>query len=420
MDDDLFEEEYLRCDDCGQYYPKSYLKRCRTCGRIVCGHCRPYHPQTHQRKQNSGPNTTEHIISEISDRVSSIKKRISSTKNKIHLPTISHDKSDVTKILRILVCAIVIISIVSIFGFGYDNEDYDIPAIPTIPGYDYVYSQNPHIVVDESYSGYITDTLYFEYRDAIYSVQASTEESIYMGSKNKDSHIFEGDYEKYYSLKITDPHQDTFYEDVLDDLRNIKYSQNLDSDEYVELITSFVQAIPYDNYAAVSARYPITVFFDGTGDCDEKSMLLCGLLEREGYDVVLFDLVDAEHMSVGIKTDSGTGYVNGYAYIEATGDSLIGEVPELEGGIIPDANPDVFIIGDGVMTYTKYNDIDRIINYRVALDERYEYWKDKELYTQEEVDRYNYYFVELWDELWNANAGDREKLQSLVLNHPLW
>lgn len=400
--DDLFEEEYLRCDECGQYYPKSYLKRCKICGKIVCERCRPYHLEqktkaTHKFSKSDIYRTQRPIINSIS---SCFGKLIS----------FGFGYAKVAGLVIILSFAI--LGVLTLGGGILSGDNAYLPEIPIIK-----VTPNPHIVLDDTYSGQTYKTLYFDWRGAQYPVSAQVDSSIYMGSKDSASHIFPGDYETYYVRKTTDTQQDAFYEDVLDDLEQIRYSQNLDSDEYAELITAFVQSIPYDENAPDDARYPVSVFFDGKGDCDEKSMLLCGLLAREGYDVVLFDLPNVEHMSAAIKADSTVGYTDGYVYIETTDSWLIGQVPDFDGEK-PDTNPEYYKIGDGYMQYLSYDEVEMIIDYRDDLDLFLDNWQ-VDSYNHAEVNRYNV-FVDVYNSLWDVNnAGERELLYSLVVNNPL-
>lgn len=36
-------KELLTCDKCGESFPKSKLKRCHTCGMVLCRNCRKHH-----------------------------------------------------------------------------------------------------------------------------------------------------------------------------------------------------------------------------------------------------------------------------------------------------------------------------------------------------------------------------------------
>jgi hypothetical protein len=103
----------------------------------------------------------------------------------------------------------------------------------------------------------------------------------------------------------------------------------LGPDEYAELIATYVQEMPYDSVAArraVSTRYPIVTAVDGTGVCADKSLLMAGLLQHEGFRVVLLDFLPESHMAVGLKVSEGGYRGTGYAFVETTALSLVGEV----------------------------------------------------------------------------------------------
>ncbi|MCK4270966.1 MAG: hypothetical protein KAW93_10860, partial [Methanogenium sp.] len=130
---------------------------------------------------------------------------------------------------------------------------------------------------------------------------------------------------EYYKSFINDPGLEEIYASVNAGLQEIKTARNLDDDGYAELITLFVQSIPYktDNENP-DPKFPVETIYENSGDCDDKSILLAGLLQREGYDVILFEFIEEEHMGVGILSP-GYGYAGtDYAYIEATDVNLIG------------------------------------------------------------------------------------------------
>ena len=73
------------------------------------------------------------------------------------------------------------------------------------------------------------------------------------------------------------------------------------------LMTVFVQSLPYNTKSGVldsPPRFPVETFVDGTGNCEDKSVLLPGLLSREGYDVVLFLFLPEHHIALGIRNSS--------------------------------------------------------------------------------------------------------------------
>ena len=191
------------------------------------------------------------------------------------------------------------------------------------------------------------------------------ESPVYAGARSaeKSARIYDGGIGEdewlsgIYTSMIVDPAQDRFYEDLLSRLRGIRADQELDDDEYLELVTVFVQSIDYENLDLVHPKYPIETYVDGRGDCDDRSMLLAGLLSREGYRVSLLYFDSELHMGVGI--DCGDeGYANtGYGYIETTNVTLVGIVPTtLRGGTVLSSYPLVIPVGDGTRTYTLCNE----------------------------------------------------------------
>jgi hypothetical protein len=85
-------------------------------------------------------------------------------------------------------------------------------------------------------------------------------------------------------------------------------------------------------------RYPVETLFDRGGDCEDTSILTAAILDRMGYDVALLELLDRQHMAVGLSIGTitfsyGHGWhyeYNGkkYYYIETTGENWeIGEMP---------------------------------------------------------------------------------------------
>ena len=106
-------------------------------------------------------------------------------------------------------------------------------------------------------------------------------------------------------------------------LRDIRDRLSLDDDGYADLLTAYVQSIPYTKtYGEIN--FPIETVYENTGDCADKTLLLAGLLLNEGYDVALFEFDN--HIMPGIKTSTGSGgYDNtGYTIIETTSLTPIG------------------------------------------------------------------------------------------------
>jgi hypothetical protein len=134
---------------------------------------------------------------------------------------------------------------------------------------------------------------------------------------------------EYYRKIIFETREESVYEDVLYDLRYYRDYSKMDNGTYVEFITAFVQSIPYNNDSSYVPLLPVETLIAGTGDCDDKSMLLAALLSTEGYATSLItvhtsDLREygADHMGIGII---GGNFDNtGYMYIETTNRTPIG------------------------------------------------------------------------------------------------
>lgn len=198
-------------------------------------------------------------------------------------------------------------------------------------------STYPSIASNES-TGLLCRQFTFPFQKTNITVSVSVSTSLYYGAKNgdKSATVPEGTVAMdaapaYYRAFIEDPHQDEMYAELLHTLRAIRQEYRYSDDEYLELLTVFVQSLPYDTVSGTRpdtpARFPVETLVDGTGDCDDKSLLLAGLLAREGYDAALLLFIPEHHMAVGVK-DGSTGYRNtGYLYVETTGVSLIGVVP---------------------------------------------------------------------------------------------
>lgn len=168
---------------------------------------------------------------------------------------------------------------------------------------------------------------------------------------------------------IVDPAQEPFFAALLGQLRALRDARGLDRDRYFELMTAFVQAIPYD-YHAPAARFPIEVYADGTGDCDEKTRLLAGLAAREGYAVAILAFDDDNHVALGVRVQH-RGFRGGpWAYVETTNAAWVGD-PKFDteriwsGHALHDA--EVVPVGTGSTVYGADVDVARIAAAREAL-----------------------------------------------------
>jgi hypothetical protein len=157
----------------------------------------------------------------------------------------------------------------------------------------------------------------------------------------------------YYLAFLNDPNQDEFYRDLLGAFREIRARESMDDDEYVELMAVAVQSLPYETDGTLTApKFPIETYVDGKGDCDDKSLLLAGLLAREGYSVSLLYFKPETHMAVGVKGYRCNYRETGYGYVATTNVTMVG-VPatQLAGGVNLTSVPLVIPVANGTRLY---------------------------------------------------------------------
>ena len=228
----------------------------------------------------------------------------------------------------------------------------------------------------------------FRYRSDNYFVNIPVNTSLYRAatiSPNKLQVNGSEDFGFLYREMMEDPALESFYADMLKELRRTRYNggSNLTDDEYLEMVTSFVQQIPYDNTTAGNPRYPVEVIFDGKGDCDEKSLLLNGLLSREGYDVALMAFPSLKHATSGIRIHLASNKpsfrvfsdrTRDYVYIETTATRLIGFYGD-DYGLAP--QPIIVPVGNGTLQYTKINYVMKIFADLQTMEDQLEILDEK-------------------------------------------
>ncbi|HII99748.1 MAG TPA: hypothetical protein HA272_10975 [Methanoregula sp.] len=162
----------------------------------------------------------------------------------------------------------------------------------------------------------------FSFHNTSGSVSIAVNASVYAASKKSYRGVIlvrnpEGYGNKYYNAIMNDPTQEAIYDDLLVQFRAIRNEHNLSDDDYLEMMTSFVQTIPYKDGGNAPPKYPAELLVENMGDCDDKAMLLSGLLAREGYTVSLFKFGPESHMAMGIGSDAFPYKATGYTYLEA-------------------------------------------------------------------------------------------------------
>ena len=171
--------------------------------------------------------------------------------------------------------------------------------------------------------------------------------------------------QKFYAQFLNDDYDVETLENILTILSSREIGTDFD---LVQVIVSFVQAIPYEE--AADQKYPLETLYLNKGDCSDKSVLLGKLLSIAGYDVCLFVYEKAKHMSVGLKVDESSDYYhNNYIYIESTGYNPIGNIPkEFAGGIKIEEEPIVVYLEDGDYEISGFNDLKQLYN---SIEETY-------------------------------------------------
>ena len=202
----------------------------------------------------------------------------------------------------------------------------------------------------------------FPFQDYSVTIDVPVDAAVYAGARNADkgARIFDQDITEdewragIYRALMEDPEQEGFFAGLLSALRSVRDTRALDSDEYAELLAVFVQSIPYETRKSSDPRFPVEVYVDGAGDCDDKSLLLASLLAREGYRAALLYFGPEAHMAVGVGC-SGPGYRHtGYAYIETTNVTFVGVPPrELADGVRLESFPTIIPVGSGTLNYTR-------------------------------------------------------------------
>ena len=155
-----------------------------------------------------------------------------------------------------------------------------------------------------------------------------------------------------YRAMVQDPAQDSLYAGLLTETDKIRLQQKLSDDEYLELIAVYVQSLRYETREQNPAKFPVETIVDRAGDCDDKSLLLAGLLSREGYPVALLLFGPESHMAVGVGSDDYLYKNTGYTFVETTNYSFVG-VPtdKLGGNLTLYSDPVIIPISNGTKFY---------------------------------------------------------------------
>lgn len=134
------------------------------------------------------------------------------------------------------------------------------------------------------------------------------------------------------------------------EFRRIRAERSLDDDEYLELMVAGIQAIPYGD-PAEDTKLAVEVLAEGRGVCTDKSLLLGSLLVHEGYDTVLWVFSTQRHVALGVASDDAQFRGTGYAFVEATSPSFVGQAGSAYRAAGPVARPPATIALGGHRAY---------------------------------------------------------------------
>jgi hypothetical protein len=155
-----------------------------------------------------------------------------------------------------------------------------------------------------------------------------------------------------YRAMVNDPAQEEMYSDLLEEIKKTRLRQKLSDDEYLELIAVYIQSLRYETREQNPAKFPVETVVDRAGDCDDRSLLLAGLLSREGYPVALFLFGPESHMAVGVGSDDYLYKNTGYAFVETTNYSFVGiPTDKLKGNLTLYSDPVIIPISNGTKFY---------------------------------------------------------------------
>lgn len=231
----------------------------------------------------------------------------------------------------------------------------------------------PSITLDQSVTDDIPVTHTFVFEGQQVTIDVTVDGSLYAGAVAAEKTVTrfgnarENDWiEDYWPAFINEEHQEAFYASLLAAFRQVRDSAGLDADRYAELMTVYVQSLAYrTDPVDLEPKFPVETFVDGAGDCDDKTLLLAGLLSREGYDVAILMFEPEQHVALGLRS-ADLGYLDtGYAFVETTAEGFIGMVPDSFGsGVVLTSEPRVFDVDGGTLAYTAGDDVRAILDGR--------------------------------------------------------
>jgi hypothetical protein len=207
----------------------------------------------------------------------------------------------------------------------------------------------------------------FQYRGVSHAVGIPVNTSLYLAARDSpNKHLnLSGANETavFYRQMLQDPAMDPFFSNLISELSRERYTggDNMTGDEYLEMVTGFVQQIPAVNRTGDNPRYPVEVIADGQGTNEEKAMLLTGILSRQGYDTAFIRFPGTNRAGSGIGIHLASNHPSfrvfstgsrDYVFIDTDTTRLIG-IYDDQIATAPD--PLVIPLGNGTAGYSHLN-----------------------------------------------------------------
>lgn len=180
--------------------------------------------------------------------------------------------------------------------------------------------------------------LSWTYKKKIYSLDLSLDYKLYQSyATSPKDFVYRGalpdDWrERYYKTFLIPKANDNSISLLINKFRLLAINNNLSDDELVELVVSFVQAIPYDNTrtdSLLKPNYPYETLYRKLGVCSDKVFLGVMLLRELGYGAAIMDYPDRDHSALGVQCPSQYAVHNSsYCFAETTNFFPLGFVPQ--------------------------------------------------------------------------------------------
>ena len=118
---------------------------------------------------------------------------------------------------------------------------------------------------------------------------------------------------EFYDTLVNHEWQEEAFHQLIEDLEGYGY----DDDETARLALAMIANMPYEDVLGHWA-FGYETLYAQAGVCADKTILAAGILDELGYDVVIFDYEDENHMTLGLKCQPEYAYWESYCIIDVT------------------------------------------------------------------------------------------------------